>query len=76
MDDWHIKNAIQGYSGDENLKADMDRQLHSEQMEYYKRANTPEFEGFGGWQGFKEFLTGCAMLLVLGLIFKYVLHIG
>lgn len=75
MDDWNLQNGIQRATGSEELDALQQRELRSEQMEFYKRANTEPFEGFGGRQGFKEFLIGVAILVAIGLVFKF-LHVG
>jgi hypothetical protein len=69
-------NALQRATGSEELDALTQRELRAEQMEFYQRANQPPFEGFGGRVGFKEFLTGCAIILALGLFFKYVIGVG
>ncbi|MFE9525256.1 hypothetical protein [Streptomyces sp. NPDC006631] len=76
MEDFNIQNGIQRASGSEELDALQQRELRSEQMEFYQRANSQPFEGFGGRQGFKEFLLGVAILIAIGLVFKYVLHVG
>ncbi|MFJ6508570.1 hypothetical protein [Streptomyces sp. NPDC091879] len=76
MEDWHIQNGIQGYAHDSELDALQQRELRSEQMEFYKRANTPPFEGFGGWQGVKEAATGVGILMIFGMILKYGFGIG
>lgn len=73
MDDWNLQNGIQRATGSEELDHLQQQELRAEQMEFYKRANTPPFEGFGGWQGLKEAATGVAILLLLGLFFKYVI---
>jgi hypothetical protein len=76
MDDWNLQNGIQRATGSEELDALQQRELRSEQMEFYKRANTEPFDGFGGWQGFKEFLTGVGMLIVFGFVLHYVFGVG
>jgi hypothetical protein len=76
MEDFNLQNGIQRATGSEELDALQQRELRSEQMDFYQRANQEPFEGFGGRQGLKEALTGVVILLIIGLIFKYVLHVG
>lgn len=76
MEDFHLQNSVQRASGSEELDHLMQQELRAEQMAFLRRANTPPFEGFGGRRGVKEFLIGCAVLLILGVLFKYVFHIG
>jgi hypothetical protein len=76
MDDFNLQNGIQGYAHDPELDALQQRELRSEQMQFYKNANTQPFEGFGGWQGVKDAALGVGALMVLGLFLKYVVGIG
>jgi hypothetical protein len=76
MEDFNLQNGIQGYAHSSELDDLQQRELRSEQMEFYKRANTPPFEGFGGLQGLKEAATGFAILIGLGLFFKYIIGWG
>jgi hypothetical protein len=76
MEDWNLQNGIQRATGSEELDALQQRELRSEQMRFYQNANAPEWHGIGGRQGIKEAAIGIGILLVIGLIFKYVLGIG
>jgi hypothetical protein len=75
-DDYWQQEALRRVSGDPELDHQMQAELRAEQMQYYRNANTPPFQGFGGVQGLKEAATGVVILFVLGFIFKYVLGVG
>jgi hypothetical protein len=76
MEDPYQQNGIERATGSDQLDHLMQQQLRAEQMEFFQRANRQPFEGFGGRQGLRDAVVGCLFILALGLIFKYVLHIG
>jgi hypothetical protein len=73
MDDWNLQNGIQRSSGSEELDHLQQQELRAEQMRFYRNANTEPFEGFGGWLGVRQAAIGFGIILVLGLIYKYIL---
>jgi hypothetical protein len=76
MEDFNLQNGIQRATGSEELDALQQRELRAEQMEFYQRANSQPFEGFGGMQGVKEFLTGVGILIVFGFVLHYIFGVG
>jgi hypothetical protein len=76
INDPYQQQSVERYTGSEQLEHQMHQQLETEQLVFFKNANQPRFEGFGGVQGVKDAARGVVILFILGFIFKYIFHIG
>lgn len=74
-DEYYRQQSIERASGSDELDHLQQQELRAEQMKYYRRQNNPQEQWDDSHfspQGIREFVTGVAILLILGLLFKYV----
>lgn len=70
-----LYGAEERATGDPQLMSLMQQQFLLEQHQEFEMRQAQRFQGTtpGGMAGFKQFLVGAAILLALGLLFKFLL---